>query len=59
MKRDRDAEFFDQLKKEIDAERNVDYGARSADEDARIANYPKDTPPGYAGIKAADFFDGD
>jgi hypothetical protein len=45
-------------KKELDAEREVEYTVTPEEGERLLARYPKDTPEGYKKIDPAEFFDG-
>jgi hypothetical protein len=53
-----DQEFFDQLKREIDAERDVDYSVTPEEAERLRRTYPNDMPEAFKKINPLDFFDG-
>ena len=52
-------DFLEDIKKQLDAERNADYSVTAEEGEKLMARYPKDTPEGYKKIGPERFFDGD
>ncbi|MEY3962878.1 MAG: hypothetical protein RLZZ106_133 [Cyanobacteriota bacterium] len=50
--------FLDQIKNQLDAERDADWSVAPAEAHALMARYPADTPAGFEKIEPAEFFDG-
>ncbi len=58
-KPDDDLSFLDDIKKELDAERDADYSNVTPERAAYLLKfYPRDMPVGYEKIKPEEFFDG-
>jgi hypothetical protein len=53
-----DYKFLEDIKRELDAERDADYSVTPEEAAKLMARYPKDTPEGYKAIPFEEFFDG-
>ena len=53
-----DYSFLDDIKRELDAEREVDYSVSPERGAYLLKHYPKDTPEAYRRFTPEEFFDG-